>query len=233
MSWINVFKINNNLKKPLNSLIVDSTYTPIRVVTASTTYVPERNGLYRVICVGAGGASVAKSSSNTAYGSGGGGGGVAVKDIYLDSSTSYNITVSTTASFSNLLTATAGAQAGYRTGSGVTMTAEPTGGTGSGGDKNYTGEKGSYGTTTYTTSMSVSYSGGSIGCVIADLTRQHISNDSRGNNLSYGRSLLKYGGGAPAALSNYVNSEGSEVARFFPRPGLPAAVLIIPIEMED
>ena len=230
MSWMEVFKINNNIRKPLNSLIVDSTYNPIRVVTVSTTYIPERSGLYRVICVGAGGDSIVKTSGSYAYCSGGGGGGVAIKDLYLTKSSSYNITVSTTASFANQLTATAGATPTINTSTGAW--GYPTGGTATGGDKNYTGQQGVYERITRT-DAGASFDGGSVGVDIADLTRQRISNDTRGNQLTYGRSILNYGGGAPASDTSYVNSEGSAVKRTFTNFGLPAAVIIIPIEMED
>lgn len=166
-------------------------------------------------------------SGSYVYCSGGGGGGVAIKDMYLTKASSYNITVSTTASFADQLTATAGVKAVVNSTSGV-WTTLPTGGTATGGDKNYNGQDGVRGQV-----VDGSFAGGSVGVDIADLTRQNISNDTGGNTLAYGRSILNYGGGAPASTSERVDYEGDKNDENFTRFGLAAAVIIIPIEMED
>ena len=220
MSWADVFKINSNIKKPINKLIQESRYNVIKVITATGTYKPSVSGLYRVICVGKGGDSyIRASSSNGNYVYGGGGGGVAIKDIRLDSATSYNVTVSTTASFANQLTATAG----------ETLTAMPTtaggtasGGTASGGTYNFVGEKGKYGGST-----NVGANGGSVGVVITELMRSNFAMDDNCVDALYGDSILNYGGGAPC-MYRYRDSRYVQ----FNRKGLPAAVIIIPMVLE-
>ena len=218
MSWAEVMKINDNVKKPLNQQIREARFLPLRIITATGTYTPEKTGVYKVICVGAGGSS-SNSSANYRTG-GGGGGGVAIKTLKLLSTTSYNVTVGTTASFAydaTAITATGGAN-----GSTTNYTGG-TGGTGSGGDYNYTGEKASYSTTSGTIVQ-----GGSLGVFISELsvvksTTVYYKEEVR--NVQYGTSLLGYGGGASAVdgTSEYVVTMS----------GLPAAVIIIPLEMEE
>ena len=106
MSWGEIYKINNNFKKSFNELLIDSIYNPIRIITQTGTYVPEKTGKYRVICIGAGADSGYDFTSTSCYQGGGGAGGVAIKDMRLTSGTSYNVTISTTASFSNIMSAT-------------------------------------------------------------------------------------------------------------------------------
>ena len=55
MSWGEVGRLNNNFKKPLNEQMRDMQYKPLRIITSTTTYKPEKTGLYKIICVGAGG----------------------------------------------------------------------------------------------------------------------------------------------------------------------------------
>lgn len=215
MSWSHVFKINSNLKKPINKLIQESQYNAINVITATGTYKPSVSGLYRVICVGKGGDSYIKaSSSNGNYACSGGGGGVAIKDIHLDSATSYNITVSTTASFANQLTATAGET--------PTTSTAANGGTASGGTYNFVGEKGEVGEGT-----NVGASGGSVGVAIAELTRSNYAMDDNCVDALFGDSILNHGGGAPC-MYRYRDSRYVK----FLRTGLPAAVIIIPMVLE-
>lgn len=215
MDWSNVFKINSNMKKPINKLIQESRYNAIKVITATETYKPTVSGLYRVICVGKGGDSyISTSYSSNNYALGGGGGGVAIKDIYLDSATSYNITVSTTASFANQLTATAGET--------PTSTVAANGGTASGGTYNFVGESGKVRSGT-----NKGADGGSVGVVITELTRSNYAMDDNCVDALFGDSILNYGGGAPS-MYRYRDS------RYVPfeRIGLPAAVIIIPMVLE-
>ena len=229
MSWAEVFRINNNVKKTINEQLQDMKYNPIRVITETGTFTPEKTGLYKVICVGAGADGYTKVYSGTRYPAGGGGGGVAIKNMRLESTVIYDVTVSTTASFSNILTATAGTKGvaasvasanAWKETSGAVL---PIGGTASGGDYNFDGETGAYGIGTNTP-----FKGGSVGVVITDLTRTHILNDDYATLMEFGDSLLNYGGGGPAC-ERYQDS----TYRDFSQPGLPAAIIIIPLEMEE
>ena len=136
MSWSEVFKINKNMKRALDEQMRDAIALPMRIITTSTTYTPEKTGIYKVICVGAGGKSggATGSSMSGVYGDSGGGGGVAIKTLKLLSSESYNITVGSSASFSNILTATSG-------GNGA-KNSPGSGGTATGGDYNFSGGNG-------------------------------------------------------------------------------------------
>lgn len=216
MSWGEVFKINNNMKKALNEQMRDLKFQPLRVITANTTYTPEKTGLYKIICVGAGGKST--TSGNVAYG--GGGGGVAIKTMRLEKTSSYNVTVGTTASFGNILTATSGGNASGDGGRG---------GTASGGDNNFSGENGS---SVYNATATSLAKGGSVGVYIGELSRQIVhsysANDS-GYSLFCGDSVLGYGGGAPAGVI-FKQSYNTQYVSY---NGLPACVIIIPLEMEE
>ena len=216
MSWSEVFKINSNMKKPLNEQIRESRFLPIRIITTTGTYTPEKTGLYKVVCVGAGGN--AYTESGVYYFTPGGGGGVAVKTLRLVSTTSYNVTVNGTASFayeSTALTATSGGN-----GSSGKL---GTGGTASGGDANFPGTTGAK-----STSDSVPNTAGGVGVHISELpTRDMFSTYAKGdiNTLvKYGDNILGYGGGG---ASIYYSS-----SVFYKQTGLPAAVIIIPLEME-
>lgn len=220
MSWAEVGKINRNMKKPLNTQLHELNCSRIEVIEATSSYKPAKTGLYRVICVGAGGTGWAGNAGTYDYCAvGGGGGGVAVKDLQLSASTSYSVTISTTASFSNLLTATAGETATKTHGSGKTPTI---GGTASGGDYNFGGLTGEV-----TNDYNGAAKGGSVGVAIAELTRSVVMADNFYSQLIYGDSLLKYGGGAPAIeTSNPIRYDS-----FIPA-GMPAAVLIMALEVE-
>lgn len=217
MSWGEVFKINKNMKRSLDEQLRDMKFQPIRVITATGTYTPEKTGLYKVICVGAGGKGVVVESGGS-YMGGGGGGGVAIKTLRLVKSTSYNITIGTTASFSNTLTATAGSSPMVV--SGVETPGK--GGTATGGDNNFTGESGEFYVNDY---ANYTCRGGSVGVMISDLSRHHFSYNSNGMLHTMGDSLLEYGGGGAASKSagNIVGVSN----------GHPAAVIIIPLEMEE
>lgn len=224
MSWAEVMKINDNVTKPLNEQIREARFLPIRIITATGTYTPEKTGLYKVICVGAGGNAGGDtgvgSTSKLAYAEGGGGGGVAIKTLRLSSTTSYNVTVSTTASFSTELSATAG--------QGSSASSPNSGGTAAGGDENYVGSKG----VAFASTLKVGLAGGSVGVAITELTRTNSTTytdfSSYITDLRYGDGLLGYGGGAPTL----VYSSGSAYSSV-KRTGQPAAVIIIPLEMEE
>ena len=220
MSWGEVFKVNNKIKKPINKLLYEKKYFPIRIITSTGKYTPEKTGLYRVICVGAGGGGFYKTSSSNFKLSGGGSGGVAIKDIVLNKSTTYDVTVSTTASFGTELTATAGLT---EEGTYSTSTQLPDGGTAVGGDYNFPGERGARGTV-YQDYLLMK--GGSVGVVIGELL-SHRYETTRGGPLQYGNSLLGYGGGGSAI----VYDNGSSYSNYISY-GLPAAVIIIPLELE-
>ena len=228
MSWAEVFKINKNMKRSIDEQLQDMKFQPIRVITANTTYTPEKTGLYKIICVGKGGNGYGDNNSPQTKGVAGGGGGVSIKIARLTKGSSCNVTVGTTASFvsgSISLSATAGGDGGWNTTSAV-------GGSGTGGDYNYTGETG-----TYTTEHYKSPTGGSVGVYISDLHRQMTGvltlglDDDRDKPVAVmytmGRGILSFGGGGTGA--GYVEYGYGGVSI----NGQPAAVLIIPIEMEE
>ena len=222
MSWSEVFKINKNMKRALNEQMRDAIALPMRVITVNTTYTPEKTGLYKVICVGKGGNSGGQDGSYSydVYAGSGGGGGVAISTLKLLSSQSYNVTANTTASFGNILTAYAG-------GAGAKNVAGSGGGA-EGGDFNFSGGSGNKGT-----SANVSFDGGGVGVAIVGLSRKIIVHDSKNDyhnvDVLYGESILSYGAGAPASIYRDAN------ANYYcsSRSGLPAAVIIIPLEMEE
>jgi hypothetical protein len=274
MSWAKVFKINSDLKKPLNTLISelisalstkvtsvdtkvgnvstqvsnvstqvgnvntavgavntkltqmntqirDSRFLPMRIITSTTTFKPEKSGLYKIICVGAGGNGDYDGSKTVASG---GGGGVAIKTLSLSKSSTYNVTVGTTASFSdgtNSITATAGgsADAGDREGWD--------GGTASGGDYNFTGTSGDY---EYNES-GICPTPGSTGVFLSELSESKATNLTIMNTtfiVPYGNSILGYGGSGNAVYY-YASSSSYSAAK---TNGMPAAVIIIPLELE-
>lgn len=244
MSWGEVFKINKNMKRALNEQIRDLKCTPIRVITTTGTFIPEKTGLYKVICVGAGsdGVKYRKGTTSNGYAyhvSNGSAGGVAIKDIKLVAGTSYNITVSTTASFGSEMSATPGTTGWYN--HWTSSTTAPAGGEASGGDYNYKGQAGStantYGANISTSSgnwtdlSSGSYvNGTSIGVVLTDVCNQLATSTGR-QVVWYGTSILNYGAGAPSWIDKSDASTPSD--KVIVATGLPAAVIIIPIEMEE
>ena len=220
MTWAEVVKINRNMKKTLNEQLRELNCSPIEVIEETTSYKPSKTGLYRVICVGAGGTGWSGNINNfDDRAVSGGGGGVSVKDLKLSASTSYSVTISTTASFGNILTATAG-ETGTKT--HASDKTAPVGGTASGGDYNFNGLLGEVALNDNTPAK-----GGSVGVAIAELTRSIVMADNFYSQLIYGDSILRYGGGAPA-----VESDTDIATMQFNPQGLPAAVLIIPLELE-
>lgn len=235
MSWGEVFKINKNMKRALNEQLRDLKFQEIKIITSSGTYTPTKTGLYKVICVGAGGDGKYATTAGRYGGSGGGGGGVAISTLNLSSSGSYTVTVSSTASFvysdEITLTATAGGMGdGYSYGG--------SGGTASGGDNNYSGTSGSYvNETTFQAPPA-----GSVGVAISGLTRSPATYVSTLTytyssttttyivNFIYGDSILNYGGGGTGAAGGSGNA-GSYTS--YATAGKPAAVLIVPLELEE
>jgi hypothetical protein len=214
-----VGNVNTKLTQ-MSTQMRDSRFLPMKIITSTGTYTPEKTGTYKVICVGAGGDGSTNSSS---YQASGGGGGVAIKTLRLLSTTAYNVTVSTTASFAygnTAITATSGGTGSARNAVGGT------GGTASGGDYNYSGENGEYVTSTKGVPL-----GGSVGVFISELTirKSNISSvNSKVVELHYGDSILGYGGGGSASVLQDADNE--DVSN--PVNGLPAAVIIIPLELE-
>ena len=241
MSWGETCKINKNMKRALNEQIRDMKYHPIRVITSTGTYTPEKTGLYRVICVGAGGDGLrsCKGSGDSYYYymTGGSAGGVAIKDIKLTAGTSYSVTVSNTASFGNEMSATAGVTGYYSYWGGSVVS--PSGGIASGGDYNFNGQVGNvYNTysSTYNSATAkwsdstngTSANGASVGVVISDVCRRYaFHNGTQG--LWFGTSILEYGGGAPSSLDKSNSTHDTLTVN----KGLPAAIIIIPLEMEE
>ena len=219
MSWAETGVINSNMKKTLNEQLQSHSFNIIEVITATGTYTPNKTGLYRVICVGAGGAG---TFSGTSRCSSGGGGGVAIKDMLLESTKTYNVTVSTTSSFGTEITATSGSKALYN---GTTLQTPPYGGAASGGTYNFPGEQ-AFSRTTVNSPIR----GGSLQCVIPELSEVITVADLNRNLLSYGNSLLGYGGGGPAVIGFDTNTDKYDTN--FCLPGLPAAIIIISLETE-
>jgi len=158
MSWAEVKKVNSNMKTPLNTQIANAMYQTAFLITTTQTWVVPKTGLYKIICVGAGGSG---GNYSTQTGTGGAG-GVAIKNIQLTQGDSYNLTVGSTASFSNICSATSGGGNSWTGG---------TGGIATGGDTNYTGNNGNT-INAYTTVL-----GASVGCFIQSLSNFYT--DSR------------------------------------------------------
>lgn len=242
MSWSEVFKINNNMKRALNEQLRDLKFQEMTIITSTTTYRPNKTGLYKVICVGAGGDGKSHLSTSYPYSASGGGGGVAVKTLRLHSNTNYNVTVTKVASFvydSNIiLTANPGLIAEDSSTVG-------TGGSAYGGDNNYNGSDGQI-----HNDIMVSPIPGGVGVCIQGLynTPIHMScplqiNTASSNNqvnsaityvtLCYGDSVLGYGGGGTAIVSNLVKHSTSYPNIEAHLTGKPACVIIVPLEMEE
>ena len=225
MSWGEVFKINNNMKKALNEQLRDLKFQEIKIITSSGTYTPTKTGLYKVICVGAGGDGYINKVTDTSDVFSGGGGGVSISTLTLSSSISYTVTVSSTASFvySDEITLTAVAG-----GSNA-------GGTASGGDNNYSGSDGEI-----TTSDLVYLQPGSVGVFISELSQTPSAVVTLRDKISgaysivqcipYGDCILNYGGGGNA-IKSIAPSNGYPSKAVV--TGKPAAIIIVPLELEE
>ena len=228
MSWGEVFKINSNMKKPLNEQLREARFLPLRIITSNATFTPEKTGIYKVICVGAGGSGTYYGATDEERGSGGSG-GVAIKTVKLVKGTGYSVTVGTTASFSygsGSLTATAG------TATSIVYKSYEVGaaGTASGGDYNYAGQPGNYQSSSTQGSCPTP---GSVGVFISELSRSSsrwVVLGGISTEILQGNSILGYGGGGSAAFRAKTSTESTY--DWGTTPGLPAAVIIIPLEME-
>lgn len=119
MSWAEVKIINDNFKVPLNTQIEKIGIVRSWLFETTTTWTPPYSGKYRIFCIGAGG------DGEHRYG--GGAGGAGMLDTVLSSTTSYNITVGSTASFGNLISATSGGDGDDNNGNGAAGTVSGTG----------------------------------------------------------------------------------------------------------
>lgn len=212
MSWTEIKKtINSNFNKPLNEKLIDFSFPQIYVFENSTTFVPPKNGLYKIICVGAG-------YEDATSGRVGGAGGVAIKTMQLSTAQSYPITINTTnpysASFNSSII-----------GNGSTGT---DGGTASGGDFNYTGGNGR------SSIPSGSYiNGASVGVFINGLSDRQCFRlnyyNTVGSSFYFDETL--YGGygilgfGFGQAYASY------DTSRIRRSPAGKAGVIIIPIDV--
>lgn len=91
MSWSEVFKINSNMKKPINEQLVDREfYSSAQIITAAMPYTVTKSGIYKVICVAPG--------ESGGGGVGGHAGGVVVGRIKLLKNRQIAITFNTSSS---------------------------------------------------------------------------------------------------------------------------------------
>ena len=238
MSWGEVFKINKNMKRALNEQLRDLKFQEVKIITSTGTYTPTKTGLYKVICVGAGGSGDVYTEYNYEGGMGtasGGGGGVAISTLNLSSSGIYNVTVSGTASFAYsdeiILTATAG-------GSGYASNNEAdsyggSGGTASGCDNNYTGTDGDK-----TGSADTIPLAGVVSVYISDFSytlapmNTYTKSYPYAFYLDYGACLLGYGGGG-TGVSTKTTTSSPYYYHGKKSTGRPAAIIIVPLELEE
>ena len=211
MSWTEIKKtINSNFNKPLNEKLIDFSFPQIYVFEQSTTFTPPKNGLYKIICVGAG-------REESTSGRVGGAGGVAIKTMQLSTAQSYPITINTTnpysASFNSSII-----------GNGSTGT---DGGTASGGDFNYTGGAGRSDIPT----SGAYLNGASVGVFLNGLsdrqcfrlTYQSVGTIYLDETLYGGYGILGFGFGQA-----YADNSSSTEKR---SPAGKAGVIIIPIDI--
>ena len=208
MSWAEVHNINNNFKKPINEQIRELAYNPSYLFTTSTSFAPEKNGWYKVIVVGSGGASWEYSKTGNYYYQIGASGGVAVSTRKLLKSSSYSISIYTenytkSASFAGNIIA-------HSANNTVAGTAE-------GGDFNFSGLSGRSGNL----GSFVFAEGVDVGVVIPAL---HKSFENQYG--TSGQGILGYGasGGIGQAVPSSI---------YAGHPDKQACVLIIPLEFEE
>lgn len=129
-SPINTFALASDIDIPIVKKVVKYTkdnppdfsnstiFQASEILTTTGTWSAPENGWYRIICVGGAGKAGLKGlcayDGNRYYsgsgGGGGGSGGISVSDLYIEEGTTYQVTInSISSSFSNLLTAGAGA----------------------------------------------------------------------------------------------------------------------------
>lgn len=114
----------------------------VKLFTKNGTFTVPQTGNYKLTAIGKGGdggKAYCTIASGWRSGGGGGAGGVAVKTVKLSKGASYAVTVSrAVSSFGSLVSATAGGNGGYVKEYADSNGAGGAGGTGTGGDKNYT-----------------------------------------------------------------------------------------------
>ena len=114
----------------------------VKLFTKNGTFTVPQTGNYKLTAIGKGGDGgkvYCTIASGWRSGGGGGAGGVAVKTVKLSKGASYAVTVSrAVSSFGSLVSATAGGNGGYVEEYADSNGAGGAGGTGTGGDKNYT-----------------------------------------------------------------------------------------------
>lgn len=183
MSWAETIKINSNMGVPINEQLRNNRFMPVRIITEAGTYTPEKSGYYKVICVGAGGSGYARkrSGSNAYYDTScGGAGGVAIKTYHLLSTESYTVSIDTSVTFNNELTATRG-------GSG-NSNSNGAGGTASGGDYNFSG-----GTSGGYCEANDGTKGASVGCFISELSEKIPFFGTNNTVINSGMGILGHG----------------------------------------
>lgn len=120
MSWSEIKKaVNSNLDLPLDEYIHRLLEVERYIFTQSGTFTPRWTGKYRIIAIGAGGKGGDGSNQTSGYSGGGGAGGVGVLETTLVAGTNYEMTITTSASFAGMITATAGADGRSRYGGGT------------------------------------------------------------------------------------------------------------------
>ena len=220
MSWSEIFKVNSNMKRPLNKQIQDMYCKSSYLFTGNATFTPEANGYYKIICVGGSGAS-------TVYLTGGGtgqfteyaarigaSGGVAIKTLELNTTDSYSITVGSTSAFDSVLSASSGTAT-------TNVSNLGTGGSATGGDFNYTGLSGKYSTARLTSTSYAAVDGVSVGVFIPELSR----------GFSYGFS--SYTATSGLGICGYGCSSGLIIGSGAPdRSATSGCVIIVPVELE-
>lgn len=196
--------VNSNFNKPLNEQARELKFSGSYLLTSSTTFTPEKSGWYKVIVVGSGGEPNVKQSGINYYATTGGSGGVAISTLFLVSSKSYPVEVTKLqSSFDGTIIALAGSDAndfeiGY-------------GGTATGGDFNYSGNKGK---SESHASTSFYINGTDVGVYIPELMRETFASDGE---VSSGLGILGYGSASAYGGSAATNGKGG-------------CVLIIPLE---
>lgn len=200
--------VNSNFNKPLNEQIRDNQWQGGYVFseTSNTTisFTPDKSGYYKIIAIGAGGVGDGTRLADNDYRvCTGGSGGVAIKTMKLLSSQSY--TISFTYGAANV--SFNNILSATRGTDGDARNRDPgSGGTASGGDFNYNGISGQY------IGESASLTGPGVGVFIPGLSQRESGS---------GNSIFGYGNGG-----SYSYSDGSGYTG-------PAAVLILPLELEE
>lgn len=217
MSWPEIKKaVNSNFNKPLNEKLIEFSFPQIYVFSNSTTFTPPKNGLYKIICIGAGNSPSQDTVSGAA-------GGVAIKTQELSSASSYSISIANGAVFNNAI---------Y--GNGATQLSSAynyrcVGGTALGGDFNFAGGDGVY---RYRPVDGTYDNGASVGVFLHGISDKYAytlktPRDADDPVTLYGgHGILGFGSGEAYAS---IYSNGYYVAR---SPHGNAGVIIIPLDLD-